>query len=213
MVHAVTDDSILARSDFLVRASGVMEVMGPRGAVHLRGRSLTAARLYELALALSLAQRRTGAWLIVNDRVDIALTVRARGVQLTTRSMRTDDARRIAAGLAVGASVHDVPEAVVAAAEGADWIVGGHVFDTVSHPTSPGRGPGLISEITAAVEVPLIAIGGIRPEHLPFLRQAGAHGVAVIRGIWSAANAEQAAIDYFSAYDAHGGGAANGSTR
>ena len=211
VVHAITDDAILARSDFLERASAVMEAMGPRGAVHLRSRSITAARLHHLALALSLAQRGTGAWLVINDRVDIAMTVRARGVQLTTRSMRTDDARRIAAGVAVGASVHDVPEAIAAAAAGADWIVGGHVFDTRSHPDAPGRGPGLISEISSAVSVPLIAIGGIRPEHLPFLLRAGAHGVAVIRGIWNAANAERAAIDYFSAYDAHGGGPAGGS--
>ena len=213
VVHAVTNDEVVSRADFLDRASAIMEVMGPRGAIHLRAHGVTAARLHSLALALALAQRNTGAWLVVNDRVDIALIARARGVQLTTRSMTTMDARRIAHGLSVGASVHGVEEAKVAAEAGADWIVGGHVFDTATHPDKPGRGPALISEITSAVDVPLIAIGGIQPEHVPFLRRAGAHGVAVIRGIWSAPNAERAAIDYFSAYDAHRGSPAGGSTR
>jgi thiamine-phosphate diphosphorylase len=213
VVHAVTNDEVLARRDFLDRAGAIMEAMGPRGAVHLRGRTISAARLHDLALALSLAQRKTGAWLVVNDRVDIALTVRARGVQLTTRSMTAVDARRIAPGIAIGASVHGVEEARIAAQAGADWIVGGQVFETATHPDAPGQGPALISEITSAVDVPLIAIGGIQPEHVPFLRRAGAHGIAVIRGIWSAPNAERAAIDYFSAYDAHRGSPAGGSTR
>ena len=213
VVHAITNEEVLARRDFLDRAGAIMEAMGPRGAVHLRGRGISAARLHDLAQALSLAQRNTGAWLVVNDRVDIAMTVRARGVQLTTRSMTAMDARRIAPTLAIGASVHSVEEATIAARAGADWIVAGHVFETTTHPDAPGRGPALISEITSAIRVPLIAIGGIQPEHVPFLRRAGAHGVAVIRGIWSAPNAERAAIDYFSAYDAHRGSPAGGSTR
>lgn len=213
VVHAITNDEVLARRDFLDRAGAIMEAMGPRGAVHLRGHSISAARLHDLALALALAQRNTGAWLVVNDRVDIAMTVRARGVQLTTRSMTTIDARRIAPGMAIGASVHGVDEARQAAEAGADWIVAGHVYETTTHPDAPGRGPALIGEITAAVSVPLIAIGGVQPEHVPFLRRAGAHGVAVIRGIWSAPNAERAAIDYFSAYDAHRGSPSGGSTR
>jgi thiazole tautomerase (transcriptional regulator TenI) len=49
--------------------------------------------------------------------------------------------------------------------------------------------------------VPVVAIGGVRPEHCAVLRNAGVYGLAVIRGIWDAANAEQAASDYLSAYD------------
>ena len=213
VVHAVTNDDVLARADFIDQASAIMETMGPRGAIHLRAHTVPASRLHALALALALAQRKTGAWLVVNDRIDIAMTVHARGAQLTTRSMTAMDARRIAPQLAIGASVHGVEEAKIAEAAGADWIVGGHVFETATHPEAPGRGPALISRITSAVALPLIAIGGIQPEHVPFLRRAGAHGVAVIRGIWSAPNAERAAIDYFSAYDAHGGSPAGGSTR
>ena len=55
--------------------------------------------------------------------------------------------------------------------------------------------------IAAAAGVPVIAIGGIAPEHAPLLRGAGAHGFAVIRGIWGADDAAAAAARYLSAYD------------
>jgi thiamine-phosphate diphosphorylase len=205
VVHAVTTDAILLRPDFLESAQGIMRALGSRVAVHLRTRGLAAARLHDLALALALAQRRTGAWLLVNDRVDIALATGARGTQLTSRSLRVLDARAIAPGLALGASVHSVEEARAAAADGADWVVAGNVYETPTHPDAAERGPAFVAELSSAVRIPVIAIGGIRPEHVPFLRRAGARGVAAIRGIWDADDAERAAIDYFSSYDAYGG--------
>jgi thiamine-phosphate diphosphorylase len=203
-VHAITDDSILSRPDFLDRARAVMRALGARGAVHLRGWHTPAARVYEAAAALAPVQESTGCWVVINDRVDIALAACARGVQLTSRSLSIADARRSAPGLALGASVHTVDEAVAAAKAGAHWVVAGHVFDTPSHPGAAGRGDALIRGIARAVPLPCIAIGGIRPEHVPALRAAGAWGVAAIRGIWGARDAERAAIDYLSGYDRHG---------
>lgn len=203
-VHAITDDTILSRPDFLTRAQGVMRALGARGAVHLRGWHTPAARVYEAAVALVPAQERTGCWVVINDRVDIALAACARGVQLTSRSMSIPDARRCAPGLMLGASVHSAEEAMAAAEAGAHWVVAGHVFDTPSHPGAAGRGDELIRGIARAVAAPCIAIGGIRPEHVPALRAAGAWGIAAIRGIWGARDAEQAATDYLSGYDRYG---------
>src|SRR5690606_18961552 len=93
VVHAVTDDGILTRASFPERALAVMQVLGPRGAVHLRARILPARRLLALAEALRLAEQETGCWLVVNDRLDVALGTGARAVQLTSRSMRIADAR------------------------------------------------------------------------------------------------------------------------
>ena len=198
VVHAVTSDEIVARADFIDVACGVMGVLGPRGALHLRAPRLTAAGLYELAQALAAAQNITGAWLVVNDRVDVALAVRARGAQLTSRSLLTADARHAAPTLALGASVHGVAEGVEAARAGADWLVVDHVF-------APAAGDGAattrLERLAGLSSAPLVAIGGIRPRHCRALRMAGAHGVAVIRGIWDAPNAERAASDYLSSHD------------
>src|SRR5215831_16043780 len=126
VVHAVTSDEIVARADFLDVACAVMSALGARGALHLRAGRATAARLQALAAGLEAAQAVTGAWLVVNDRLDLALACRARGAQLTSRSLRVADARRAAPALAVGASVHSLAEAKAAAEEGASWLVAGH---------------------------------------------------------------------------------------
>jgi thiazole tautomerase (transcriptional regulator TenI) len=201
VVHAVTSDEILARADFIDVACGVMRAMGPRGALHLRGGRLTGARMQALGEALSAAQTITGAWLIVNDRVDVALAVGARGAQLTSRSLLPVDARHAAPVLAIGASVHSVSEGLESASGGADWLVAGHVFAATKEPGEDGRGMAFVERLVAATTVPLIAIGGVLPKHCRVLRMAGVHGVAVIRGIWDAPNAERAASDYLSCYD------------
>ena len=201
LLHAVTSDEIVARPDFIDDACAVMRTLGPRGAIHLRAPRLTAAGLYALGEALAVAQRLTGAWLVVNGRVDVALTVGARGAQLTSRSLLVSDARRSAPGLVIGASVHGVDEGLEAAQAGAGWLVAGQIFTTNPQTGLHEHGIGLLEALVAATRTPVIAIGGMLPKHCRALRLAGVHGVAVIRGIWDAPNAERAASDYLSCYD------------
>jgi thiamine-phosphate diphosphorylase len=215
-LHAVTNDEIVARADFLERARSFAIVAHDRGAIHLRGHRQTGRRLYDLALALADLQRETGCWLVVNDRADVALATGARAVQLTSRSMSVADARIVSPRLAIGASIHDAEEGARAARNGADWAVAGHIYPTDSHRGEPGRGPGLVRRITKHSAIPIIAIGGIRPQHVAIVLAAGAYGVAVIRGIWDSADAGKAAFDYLSSHDGdgngdgHGGGDADG---
>ena len=203
VVHAITDDDVLALEDALDRLRSVMRALGARGALHLRGPHTSTARLFHLAVPLAAEQLRGGAWLVVNDRVDLALACGARAAQLTSRSLSVRQARALApaASLRLGASVHGAVEAGFAAKDGADWIVTGHVFETPSHPGVPGRGVGLIREVLAATTTPVIAIGGVLPEHTRMLRAAGAYGIAAIRGIWGEDDAAAAARRYLSAYD------------
>ena len=64
----------------------------------------------------------------------------------------------------------------------AAWCVAGTVFETPSHAGQPGARIPFVEEVASAVKIPVIAIGGIKPEHVGPLRQAGAYGVATIRG-------------------------------
>ena len=205
VIHAVTTDEIVRRSDFLDQARSVMKALGPRGAVQLRAHRITGRALYDIAAVLAGWQEETGCWLIANDRVDVALAAGARGVQLTSKSMHVADATRIAPEIAVGASVHSVSESRQAALAGARWCVAGNVFPPQSHPESSGRGTGFVRALVAAARIPIIAIGGVLPSHLARLLAAGAHGVATIRGIWSVSDADRAARDYLSAHDAAAG--------
>jgi thiamine monophosphate synthase len=80
-------------------------------------------------------------------------------------------------------------------------LVAGHLFPSATHAGEPARGIGFLRELVAVSRAPVIAIGGILPGHCRLLHEAGASGVAVIRGIWDAPNAERAAADYLSCYD------------
>lgn len=204
ILHAVTSDDILERGDFVRSALRVMSVGGARVAVHLRSARLTGRELTLLAEQLASEQEPTGAWLVINDRVDVARAVGARAAQLTSRSLSVADARLAAPALALGASIHDMDSAVTAAYDGAAWVVAGHVFETPTHEGTPGRGLGFLREVAAAIATPVIAIGGVRPEHVATLRATGASGIAAIRGVWAsdAESAGRAALDYLSAHDA-----------
>jgi thiazole tautomerase (transcriptional regulator TenI) len=98
-----------------------------------------------------------------------------------------------------------VDEAVEAQIEGASWAVLAQPRSTEENrPPDHERGEALIHFVSQSTVIPIIAIGGIQPRHVGSLRRAGAWGIAVIRGIWAMPDAEAAATDYLSHYDAAG---------
>ena len=182
VIHAVTDSAALLMPDFFSRAEAVMRTLGSRGALQLRTSRLSGRAFHEIAEKLSALQAVTGCWLIVNDRVDVACSVGARGIQLASHSLRMPEARIVAPDVPAGISIHSVDEARAAESEGAAWCVAGTVFETPSH---EGRAPAriqFIQQVIAAVGIPVIAIGGIQPADIRALKAVGAHGVATIRG-------------------------------
>jgi thiamine-phosphate diphosphorylase len=220
VLHAVTNDEIVARSDFISRARSVMRAMGARGALQLRAPRMSvdrSAEFLELALTLVEEQERGGAWLVINDRVDVALMACARGVQLTSTSLEVPDAQQVLAKVAtrlarevdcaVGASVHSLEEAIGARVAGASWGVVSDVLTTHEGADSATGdcGPALLERLVRYSGIPIVAIGGIVPQHVAPLRRAGVHGIAAIRGIWDVDHSERAVIDYLSAYDSEVG--------
>jgi thiamine-phosphate diphosphorylase len=197
VIHAVTTDEIVARPGFVERAVGVMQALGTRGAVQLRAPRTAGAKLYEIATTLSEQQASTGAWVVVTDRVDVAQAARARGVQLTSRSMSVADALIVAPALAIGASAHSIEEARTACEARATWLVVGQLRDERRHVA----GPRALRELVAECSAPVVIIGGVTPEQVPGLRDLGVYGVAAIRGIWEAERADDRAAAYLSAYD------------
>jgi thiamine-phosphate pyrophosphorylase len=92
-----------------------------------------------------------------------------------------------------GRSTHDARQVAAARRDGMDYVLFGHVFETSSHRGEVPRGlSGLSEAVQAAEGMPVIAIGGIRPERVPFCLGAGAHGVAVLSGLMQAPNLFQA---------------------
>ena len=183
MVHAVTDDRVLALPDFLERAAAL--ALGPDCAIHLRGR-LEGRRLLALADHLRRITAASGTRLLIHDRLDVAVLCGADGVHLPAAGVPTTRARAaLPAGTLIGRSVHSPAEARAAAAEGNDYVFLGNIWPTASHPGRPGISP---AAITGAGPARVIAIGGVTTAAAAEAAQAGAAGVAAIRALWDAAD-------------------------
>jgi len=142
--------------------------------------------------------------LLINDRIDIALAVGAAGVHLGQADFPVADARRLLGEDAlVGATATTRQQAEEAAAAGADYIGFGPVFPTASK-DNPASVKGLraLMEVCQAVSLPVIAIAGMTPERVPEVLAAGAHGVAVMTAITTAADPTAATRHFRTAIDA-----------
>jgi thiamine-phosphate pyrophosphorylase len=196
----VTDDRVLDRTDFVRVAEAVLEVGGERVALHVRGPSSSGARLFALCRRLSSPARQAGATLVVNDRVDVALAAGMDAVHLGIRSLPADVVRAmLGEGALVGASCHTRDEVTEARDTGADYAFAGAVNATGSHPGRAAIGSaGLGALVESAVGMPVLAIGGGRVADVGELWRAGAHGMAVVSGVWAAADPTAAVTEYIS---------------
>jgi thiamine-phosphate pyrophosphorylase len=163
-------------------------------AIQLRERDLCAKELLALADEIRQLAGPRGSQLVINDRLDVALSVEGAGVHLRSDSLPLPVARRlIGAHRLLGASVHSVSEAVQAEAGGADYVVFGPIYETPSkHMYGPPLGLSKLEEAARAVRVPIVGIGGVTAAHARDMRAAGAFGVAVISAILGAEDAEAA---------------------
>ncbi|HSK20982.1 MAG TPA: thiamine phosphate synthase [Longimicrobiales bacterium] len=202
-LHLITDDVVLADPRFPDTAERVLECCGRTVALHVRAPSATGAQLHAIAARLQTAALRAGAWLLVNDRVDVAMAVRANGVQLGARSLPVADARALlGTGARIGCSVHGVMEALQAEGDGADFVVLGTIFESASHAGRAAAGTRLVRDAATRTVLPVIAIGGITPARIADVADAGAHGAAVLGGLWRAGDPAAAAADYVAAAQA-----------
>jgi thiamine-phosphate pyrophosphorylase len=151
--------------------------------IQIREKDLSARELIEFVRAAIARARPHGAKVLVNDRLDVALLTDADGVHLRAKSLPATEVRRMVVrpNFLVGVSTHALAEARAAAAAGAAFIVCGPVFPTPSK-AAYGAPLGLarFAEICRAVNLPVLALGGITRENfaLPL-----AHGAAGIAGI------------------------------
>lgn len=211
-LHVVTDDEVLAAPWFRSRARDLLERHGPRIALHLRGPRTPAAQLLTLTESIAPATRDSGGVLLVNDRADVALAAAVDGVHAAQRSIPLAALRTLAPDWLIGASVHSVEEALAAAgavgaatAAGADFLLVGTVWRSASHPGREGASPELVRQAAAAVDVPVIAIGGVTPERAAAACAAGAAGVAVLSGVWREEAPARAAGKYLEGMTSRAG--------
>ena len=151
--------------------------------IQLRDKHLAPRDFYREAEAALVVARARGVRLIINDRADIALALRAGGVHLGQDDLQPEAARRLLGDSAIiGFSTHSVEQARVAARLPVNYIATGPVFDTSSKENpDPVIGLDGLRRVRAEVGgIHLVAIGGVNYQNMHDTFQAGADSVAVI---------------------------------
>lgn len=202
----IVPDPVLGDPSCRERLISVLEAGDGDVALQLRARRTSARRLYEVAewvVRHAAGIGDVGApkvpAILVNDRVDVALAVGADGVHLREDSMPPADARALAGpSLLLGRSAHSA-SAVKELGRQANYLILGAAYATCSHPGRAPLGSRALAEAAESSPVPVVAIGGITPERATSLARAGAHGVAVMSGIWRATDPAGAVARYLNA--------------
>ncbi|WP_324760048.1 thiamine phosphate synthase [Haloarcula montana] len=172
-------------------------IAGGVGVVQLREKDRSARERYKLGRQLRTLTREAGVTFVVNDRVDLAQAVDADGVHLGDSDLPIPVARELLGEDAVvGRSVSFVEDARAAEAAGADYLGVGAVYATGSkadiEDDEYAVGTDRLGEIAAAVDIPVVGIGGVTADNATEVVAAGADGVAVITAITGADDPEAA---------------------
>jgi thiamine-phosphate pyrophosphorylase len=156
--------------------------------IQLREKILSSLDFFSEAAAALRVARERGVKIIINDRVDIALALKADGVHLGQDDLPPAAARELLGpAVILGFSTHNLRQALLAVHLPIDYIAIGPIFSTATkHRAEPTVGLDHFREVRQAVgKFPLVAIGGITSENSQDVLDAGADAVAVISDIWT----------------------------
>jgi thiamine-phosphate pyrophosphorylase len=170
-------------------------ILGGVTLVQLREKEAGTREFYRIALEVQEITKRYRIPLVINDRLDIALAIKAEGLHLGQEDMPVKVARQLVGGrLFIGVSARTVELARAAEEDGADYLGVGPVYPTKTKQNLPdGIGLERIQAICRAVHIPVVGIGGINGTNAGAVMQTGAAGVAVVSGILSAPDIREAA--------------------
>ena len=188
-LYAVTDRAWVGRQTLPEQVEAVLK--GGATCVQLREKELDGTALLEEAKVLAALCRRYGVPLIINDNVEVALASGADGVHVGQDDLTVEQVRRLAGDrLIVGVSAHSVEQALAAQAGGADYLGVGAVFATATKSDAHVLPRETLAEICRAVDIPVVAIGGIGEDNLLQLAGTGVDGAALVSAIFSAPDIE-----------------------
>ncbi|SFL77408.1 thiamine phosphate synthase [Candidatus Frackibacter sp. WG13] len=174
------------------------DIAGGADIIQLREKNMSAKELVAMGIELKKITARKGIPLIVNDRVDIALAINANGVHLGQDDLPIKEARKILGrDKIIGISTHSLEQAKEAEANGADYIGVGPVFATQTKPDYTPVGLDLVKKVSNEVNIPFVAIGGIKIDNVGQVLNVGVDRVAVVSGIVAADNVKLATKGYY----------------
>lgn len=194
-LYLVTDQAVLHNQSPNVPLVQAVEqaILGGVSIVQLREKNLNSKAFFEQALSIKKICQAHHVPLLINDRVDIAQAINADGVHIGQEDLPADVVRElIGKDKILGVTAKTVAQAQLAEQQGADYLGVGAMFGTTTKADAKAITFDTLKEITQAVQIPVVAIGGITADNVAQLENTGIQGVAVVSGILGQKDIRQA---------------------
>lgn len=189
LLYAVTDRSWVGKQSLYEQVESALK--GGVTCVQLREKNLDNAAFLNEAIEISALCKRYKVPFFINDNVEIAIKCHADGIHVGQDDMDAAQIRRIVGDdMIIGVSVHSVKEALEAVKNGADCLGVGAVFPTSTKTDVNVLPKETLYDICSAVNIPIVAIGGINKSNISRLAGIGVDGVALVSAIFAADDIE-----------------------
>ncbi len=187
LLYAVTDRAWLNGDTLYSQVEQAIE--GGATMVQLREKNLQDELFWQEAVEIQKLCKAYSIPFIVNDNVEIARKIHADGVHVGQKDMAAGDVRKLLEpDQILGVSAQTVEQAVLAEKQGADYLGVGAVFPTGTKADAQEVSVETLTQICGAVNIPVVAIGGITRDNIARLQGSGICGVAVVSAIFAATN-------------------------
>ncbi len=161
--------------------------------LQLREKHLSDREIIRIGRDIKAVTQGTDTCFVMNDRADLALLAGADALHLGQTDLSLRDARKIVGpDMLIGLSTHSIEQARNAIAERPDYIGFGPIYPTTTKAIpDPTVGTGLLREVLDFATVPVVAIGGIFPENISTVKEAGARNICMVRYLMESPDLEQ----------------------
>lgn len=192
LLYGVTDRGNLHGKTLLLQVEESLK--GGVTLVQLREKHLSFQEFLEEAKEMKELCHKYGVPLLINDNVEICIESGADGVHVGQKDMEAGAVReKLGKDKIIGVSARTVEQAMAAQNAGADYLGVGAVFSTSTKEDAKPLDHEILKTITKAVDIPVVAIGGISTENVSQLKGTGIDGVAVVSAIYGKENPKEAA--------------------
>lgn len=199
-IYFITDSTNFNEDEFFFRVEEACK--GGVTLIQLREKERTTREYIYLAEKVHEITQRYNIPLVIDDRVDVALAVKAEGVHVGQSDMPVRIARKlIGREKIVGATAKTVTQAIEAYEQGADYLGVGAIYPTTTKVKTVLTSVDTLKEITATVPIKVNAIGGLNKGNINILKNSGIDGICVVSAIMKAENACIAAKELREALD------------
>lgn len=196
LVYAVTDRSWVGKQTLMEQVEDCLK--GGATCVQLREKELDEASFLQEAIEMQALCKQYNVPFIINDNVDIAIACKADGIHVGQKDMEASCVReKIGPDMILGVSTRTVEQALLAEKNGADYLGVGAVFSTSTKLDADSVNYDTVKAICEAVNIPVVAIGGISKANLMQLAGSGVDGVAVVSAIFAAENVREATEELY----------------